>query len=69
MTIKEIRTACHMTQAAFAKELGIPKRTIENWELEKRAPHDYIVELIHFRMAETIEKNNLHKGIDKSLNG
>lgn len=59
MTIKEIRTACNMTQAKFAQTLNIPKRTIENWELEKRAPHDYIVELIHFRMAETIEKNKL----------
>ena len=59
MTIKEIRIACNMTQSAFAKELGIPKRTIENWELGSRAPHDYIVELIHFRMAETIEKNKL----------
>lgn len=59
MTIKEIRTACHMTQAAFAQTLGIPKRTIENWELEKRAPNKYIVDLIEFRMAETIEKNKL----------
>ena len=59
LTIKEIRTACNMTQAAFAQKLGIPKRTIENWEIEKRAPHNYIVELIHFRMAETIEKNKL----------
>ena len=57
MTIKEIRTACGMTQARFAAELKIPKRTIENWELEKRAPHKYIVDLIAFRMAETIEKN------------
>lgn len=60
MTIREIRTACHMTQAVFAQKLGIPKRTIENWELGSRAPHNYIVELIRFRMAETIEKNNLH---------
>ena len=56
MTIKQLRTACHMTQAAFAKELGIPKRTIENWELGSRVPHDYIVELIHFRMAEHMKK-------------
>ena len=67
MTIKEIRTACHMTQAVFAKELHIPKRTIENWELGSkenqkkgsRAPLDYIVKLVEFRMAETIEKNKL----------
>ena len=57
MTIKELRKACNMTQAKFAKELNIPKRTIENWENDVRTPPDYVIELIAFRMAETIEKN------------
>ena len=64
MTIKEIRAACHMTQAKFAETLGIPKRTIENWELGpkenqkkgSRAPLDYIVKLVEFRMAEYMKK-------------
>ena len=64
MTIKEIRTACNMTQAELARELGIPKRTIENWELGpkenqkkgSRAPLDYIVKLVEFRMAEYMKK-------------
>ena len=64
MTIKEIRTACNMTQAKFAETLGIPKRTIENWELGpkenqkkgSRAPLDYIVKLVEFRMAEYMKK-------------
>lgn len=64
MTIKEIRTACGMTQKDFAEKLGIPKRTIENWELGpkenqkkgSRAPLDYIVKLVEFRMAEYMKK-------------
>ena len=64
LTIKEIRTACKMTQKEFAKTLEIPKRTIENWELGSkenqkkgsRAPLDYIVKLVEFRMAEYMKK-------------
>ena len=64
MTIKEIRTACKMTQKDFAEKLEIPKRTIENWELGpkenqkkgSRAPLDYIVKLVEFRMAEYMKK-------------
>ena len=66
MTIKELRTACKMTQAAFAKELDIPKRTIENWESGSRKPPKYITELIEFRLKKEIE-NNLRFPIDKSL--
>ena len=56
MTIKEIRTACGMTQARFAAELKIPKRTIEEWEYGRRKPPDYIAPLIQFRMAEYFKK-------------
>ena len=31
-TVKEIRAKTGLSQAAFAKRFGIPKRTIENWE-------------------------------------
>lgn len=50
MTIKELRTACGMTQKAFAEYLKIPKRTIEDWENERRTPPEYIVELIEYKL-------------------
>ena len=31
-TIKDIRAETCLSQAAFAKRFGIPKRTVENWE-------------------------------------
>ena len=55
MTIKEIRTASGLTQKAFADLLGIPKRTIENWEGGQRQPPDYIVKLIAFYMENRPE--------------
>ena len=55
-TIKEIRAACDMTQKDFAEKLGIPKRTIEEWEYGRRKPPKYIAPLIQFRMAEYFKK-------------
>lgn len=50
MTIKEIRAACGMTQRAFAEFFAIPKRTIEDWECERRTPPEYLVKLIEYRL-------------------
>lgn len=45
-TIKEIRQSVQMTQKQFAEFLGIPKRTIENWEMGQRSPPEYVINLI-----------------------
>ena len=41
-----------MSQVSFAKEFGIPVRTIEDWESGKRAVRDYIVALL-YRVAKS----------------
>lgn len=46
MNIKEIRAQCGMTQAQLSERLGIPKRTIEDWERGARKPPEYIINLI-----------------------
>ena len=48
MTIKGLRTACGMTQKAFSELLGIPLRTIENWEGEKSQCPEYTKKLIEY---------------------
>lgn len=48
MTIKELRTACGMTQQQFAELLRIPKRTIENWEGNKNQCPVYVKSLIEY---------------------
>ena len=52
MTIKELRSACGMTQQAFADYLHIPKRTIENWENGKSKPARYLFDLILYKLKK-----------------
>lgn len=46
MTIKEARTKAGMTQKEVSDLLGIPLRTIENWETGQRKCPDYVERLI-----------------------
>lgn len=39
-----------MTQKEFTEKLGIPKRTIEDWESKRRHPPEYIINLIKFKI-------------------
>ena len=55
MTIKELRTKSGMTQQAFADYFGIPKRTIEDWEGNRRKCADYLLNLIQYKL----EKENM----------
>lgn len=46
MNIKEIRAMSGLTQKAFAEKYGIPKRTLESWEMGERKPPEYVVALL-----------------------
>lgn len=35
---RRVRAATHLTQAGFAKRLGVPVETVRNWEQGKRTP-------------------------------
>lgn len=49
--IKEIRQRTGLSQAKFGEALGgVPLRTIQDWEGEKRKPSDWTVKLIEFRV-------------------
>lgn len=52
MTIKELRTKSGMTQKAFAEYFGIPKRTIEEWEGERRKCADYLLNLMQYKLEK-----------------
>ena len=51
-TIKDLRAKTGMTQKAFAEYFRIPKRTVEDWEYEKRKCPDYLVDLIHYKLLK-----------------
>lgn len=55
--IKEARISAGLTQAAMSEKLGIPKRTIEEWENNRRTPPDYVEKLIIAEL-ERISKEN-----------
>ncbi len=44
--IKGIRKITGLSQAAFAKKYGIPKRSVENWEEGSRSCPEYLVKLL-----------------------
>ena len=50
MTIKDLRQQSGMTQKAFSEYFGIPKRSIENWEGEKRECPAYLLELMYYKL-------------------
>ena len=52
MNIKELRTKSGMTQKQFSEYLNIPKRTIEEWEGQRRVPPIYVVELIEYKLKK-----------------
>lgn len=45
-SLKTLRAALGMSQVALAAALGIPRRTIENWDSGRNSPPDYVVRLI-----------------------
>lgn len=50
MTIRDMRIASGMSQASFAEYLNIPRRTIQEWESDRRTPPPYVVELINYKL-------------------
>lgn len=56
MNIKEIRLISGLSQQAFSDKYKIPKRTIENWESEKRKCPDYVRQLLERAVLEDSNK-------------
>jgi DNA-binding transcriptional regulator YiaG len=61
--IMEIRKSTGLNRKDFANYLGIPLRTVEDWEAGRRTPPEYIPRLIKYRLKYEIlmagkERNN-----------
>ena len=54
--IKEARIEAGLTQEAMAEKLGIPKRTIQDWEREKRNPPGYVERLVVDELKRIAQK-------------
>ena len=56
--IKRIREQTGLSRKDFSIHIGIPLRTIEDWEAGRRRPPEYIPRLIEYQIKyeELIEK-------------
>jgi DNA-binding transcriptional regulator YiaG len=52
MTFKELRHKSGMTQKAFSEYFNIPKRTIEDWDGERRKCPAYLLELMEYKLIK-----------------
>lgn len=58
--IKEIRERTGLSQSKFAEYFGIPKRTVQKWEINQAKPSDYIPEMM-VRILNLEEKKGVKK--------
>ena len=50
MTIKRLRESSGMTQKAFSDYFNIPRRTIEDWDAERRKCPEYLLRLMEYKL-------------------
>lgn len=48
--VKNLRILSGMTQKEFSEYFHIPKRSIEDWECERRKAPEYVIELIEYKL-------------------
>lgn len=54
--VKEARQAAGLTREMVCEKIGIPPRTLQDWELGNRKPPDYVERLVIEKIQE-IGKN------------
>ena len=52
--MKELRKKYGLTQKGLSEITGIPYRTIQNWEGGQRKCPPYILDLVAFKLSQTI---------------
>lgn len=48
--IRELRESIGLNRKEFSKHIGIPVRTLEDWEAGRRTPPEYIPRLIAYQL-------------------
>lgn len=46
MDVKSLRRSTGLSQSKFAAYFGIPVRTLQDWEQQKRTPREYIITMM-----------------------
>ena len=60
--IRELRESIGLTRKEFSEHIGIPIRTLEDWEAGRRTPPSYVPRLIAYQLKydELIRKVSAH---------
>ena len=56
--VKELREKMGMNRMEFCEYFGIPYRTVQDWEAEKREMPDYLLRLMIYKAEMEKLKNN-----------
>ena len=72
--IKGLRENIGLSRKEFSEHVGIPVRTLEDWEARRRTPPEYIPRLIAYQLRyeellqkvsmQSMDDGNLEKGED-----
>lgn len=63
--IKELRESIGLSRKEFSLHVGIPVRTLEDWEAGRRTPPEYIPRLIAYQLKyEKLLQELAEKGTD-----
>ena len=59
--LKKIRNDLGMNRTEFSRYIGIPLRTLEEWEAGRRQMPDYVLRLLSYyiRMEQFIQENQI----------
>lgn len=65
--IKELRIQTGLNRKEFSEYIGIPLRTVEDWEAGRRTPPAYIPRLISYQLKyeelmKKMEEDKVHLG-------
>ena len=65
--LKKIREDLGMNRTEFSRYIGIPLRTLEEWEAGRRQMPDYVLRLIDYytKMQQLIEKKKIEIEFDE----
>ena len=63
--IKELREGIGLGRKEFSEHVGIPVRTLEDWEAGRRTPPEYIPRLIAYQLKyEELLRKVSERGMD-----
>ena len=63
--VKELREQMGMNRREFCDYYGIPYRTVQDWESEKRELPDYLLRLLKYRAESGRMMKNKGDGLEK----